>query len=74
MQVAAIDTSIRRCIACMHSWAVIDNTVDMDHLTHGMSARGYAKEIISRISRISSGYSFFYWEKHCFDVLALLVR
>ncbi len=72
--VSAMNTSIEtmhRGHAIMGE--VIDNTVDMDHLTHDMSDITATLEIISRISRISSAHGSYFTGKHCFRRSALLV-
>lgn len=71
VQVAAMNTSIEtmhRMYALMGE--VIDNTVDMDHLTHDMSditatLRDHLADFEDFFRPIRS---YFYWEKHCFDV------
>ncbi|WP_373142588.1 MMPL/RND family transporter [Mycobacterium marinum] len=49
---------------------VIDNTVDMDHLTHDMS--NITDGLRDRLANFEDFFrpirSYFYWEKHCFDV------
>lgn len=51
---------------------IIDNTVDMDHLTHDMS--NITDTIRDRLSDLSDflrpAASYFYWEKHCYDIPA----
>lgn len=49
---------------------VIDNTVDMDHLTHDMS--NITDGLRDRLANFEDFFrpirSYFYWEKNCFDV------
>ncbi|WP_322857372.1 RND family transporter [Mycobacterium shigaense] len=49
---------------------IVDNTVDMDHLTHGMS--NITDSIRDHLSDLSDFLgpvrSYFYWEKHCYDI------
>jgi RND superfamily putative drug exporter len=73
VQVRAMDVSIDT----MHHMydlmgEIVDNTVDMDHLTHGMSnitdsIRDHLADL-SDFLRPVRGY--FYWEKHCYDIPA----
>ncbi|OBF12427.1 hypothetical protein A5730_04055 [Mycobacterium sp. ACS4054] len=49
---------------------IVDNTVDMDHLTHDMSAttdtiRDHLADLSDFLRPIGS---YFYWERHCFDI------
>ena len=51
---------------------IVDNTVDMDHLTHDMSnttdtIRDHLADLSDFLRPIGS---YFYWEKHCFDIPA----
>ncbi|MBI2700285.1 hypothetical protein A9W98_30205 [Mycobacterium gordonae] len=51
---------------------VIDNTVDMDHLTHDMSniTDGLRDKLSNFEDFLRPIRSYFYWEKHCFDIPA----
>ncbi|MBI2695088.1 RND family transporter, partial [Mycobacterium nebraskense] len=51
---------------------IVDNTVDMDHLTHDMSditdsIRDHLSDLSDFLRPIGS---YFYWERHCFDIPA----
>jgi putative drug exporter of the RND superfamily len=51
---------------------IVDNTVDMDHLTHDMSdttdtIRDHLADLSDFLRPIAS---YFYWERHCFDIPA----
>ncbi len=71
VQVDAMNVSI----ATMHTMydlmgKVIDNTVDMDHLTHDMS--NITNTLRDRLADFEDFFrplrSYFYWERHCFDI------
>ncbi|GBG37120.1 hypothetical protein NJB14197_18240 [Mycobacterium montefiorense] len=73
VQVAAMTVSIE---TMKHMYAlmgeIVDNTVDMDHLTHDMSSttdtiRDHLSDLSDFLRPIGS---YFYWEKHCFDIPA----
>ncbi|OMC22513.1 RND family transporter [Mycobacterium sp. SP-6446] len=71
VQVHAMDESIeamQRMYQLMGG--VVDDTVDMDHLTHDMSditdlIRDHLADFSDFLRPIGS---YFYWEKHCFDI------
>jgi RND superfamily putative drug exporter len=73
VQVAAMNVSIDT----MHHMydlmgEIVDNTVDMDHLTHGManitdSIRDHLADLSDFLRPVRS---YFYWEKHCYDIPA----
>ncbi|OJZ70027.1 hypothetical protein BRW65_21075 [Mycobacterium paraffinicum] len=49
---------------------IVDNTVDMDHLTHDMSnitdtIRDHLADLSDFLRPIGS---YFYWERHCYDI------
>ncbi|MGD1240838.1 RND family transporter [Mycobacterium seoulense] len=51
---------------------IVDNTVDMDHLTHDMSnttdtIRDHLADLSDFLRPIGS---YFYWERHCYDIPA----
>lgn len=71
IQVKAMDVSI----ATMHTMyelmgEVIDNTVDMDHLTHDLS--NITNTLRDHIADFEDFFrpirSYFYWDKHCYDI------
>ena len=73
VQVQAMDVSIA---TMKHMYdlmgQIVDNTVDMDHLTHDMSnttdtIRDHLADLSDFLRPIGS---YFYWEKHCFDIPA----
>ena len=73
VQVAAMNVSIE---TMQHMYdlmgQIVDNTVDMDHLTHDMSnttdtIRDHLADLSDFLRPIGS---YFYWEKHCFDIPA----
>ncbi len=73
IQVQAMDVSIA---TMKHMYQlmgeIVDNTVDMDHLTHDMSnttdtIRDHLADLSDFLRPVGS---YFYWEKHCFDIPA----
>jgi putative drug exporter of the RND superfamily len=73
VQVQAMDVSI----ATMHHMydlmgEIVDNTADVDHLTHDMSniTDSIRDHIADFADFLRPLRNYFYWEKHCYDVPA----